>query len=243
MDPSRSAHGVPRPRIGVTRWEDVPGERLKCYWDRVRQAHGDVVDLGPDVGALAFDALILTGGLDIDPQRYGEPAHPKVRKTDPQRDEFELGRLLDALDRDVPVLAICRGHQLLNVALGGKLLQHIDGDGHRARLELEGQPSRWHTVRLAPGSRLRAILRSDVIEVNSRHHQAVTQDTLAPSLRALATSPDGLVEAVESQSHRWVIGVQWHPERPEPEHPDFAPCSRLLFDALVREAARAVQPA
>lgn len=226
-----------RPRIGVIRWEDVPGEPIEQYWERVREAGGEPIDLaGPaaDVGGL--DGLMLTGGLDVAPARYGEAPHPKVKPADAARDDFEVALVNDALARDLPVLAICRGHQLLNVALGGGLLQHIEGDHHRADYRSEGYPSRWHTVRFAPESRLRGLLGADEIEVNSRHHQAVLASTLAPGLTPVAVSPDGMIEAVESREHRWVVGVQWHPERLEAEHPDFAGHARPLFAALVRQA-------
>jgi putative glutamine amidotransferase len=234
---------VPKPgvRIGVTRWEDIPGERIQWYWDRVRRAGAEPVDL--DGHEASLDGLILTGGVDVEPERYGEVRHPKVKHTDGNRDEFELGVLRAALAADLPVLAICRGHQLLNVAFGGKLLQHIESNAHRADSRIEGAPSSWHTVRLMPRSRVRAILGANEIEVNSRHHQAVLPETLAPGLEAAAFSPDGLVEAVESRTHRWVIGVQWHPELPEAEHPGFAEHGRRLFEALVREARAVREPA
>ncbi|OGO53028.1 MAG: hypothetical protein A2148_00860 [Chloroflexi bacterium RBG_16_68_14] len=233
-----------RPRIGVTCWEDVPGERIRDYWERVREAGGEPVDLrSPPVDVADLDGLILTGGLDVAPQRYGEAPHPKVKQTDPARDDFEEEALARALEQDLPVLAICRGHQLLNVALGGRLLQHIEGDGHRADFKTEGVPSRWHTIELAPGSRLRGILGADEVEVNSRHHQAVLPETLAPGLAPVAASPEGLVEAVESATHRWVVGVQWHPERREEEHAAFAPSMRRLFQALVAEARKVAERA
>ncbi len=225
-----------RPRIGVTRWEDVPAERIADYWERIDEAGGDVVDLDAthaDAGGL--DALVLTGGLDVAPEAYGATPHAKVTRTDPARDALELKLLSDALTRELPVLAICRGHQLLNVAFGGRLLQHIEGDGHRAHGGLFS-PSRWHTVRLVPGSRLSELHGGDDIEVNSRHHQAVLPETLAPSLTPVATSPDGIIEAAASPAHRWVLGVQWHPERPEADHPGFLERSRLLFATLVTEA-------
>ncbi len=226
------------PRIGVARWEDVQGERIQAYWDRVREAGGEPVDLaGPDDAALPFAGLILTGGLDVTPERYGAERHPKVKQVDPVRDVFELGLLKRALEHDLPVLAICRGHQLLNVAFGGSLLQHIEGDAHRADFRAEGAPSRWHAVRLEPGTRLAGLYDLAEMEVNSRHHQAVLSQKLAPGLVMAAASPDGLIEAVESASHRWVVGVQWHPERLEPEHEGFAERQRPLFAALVREAS------
>lgn len=226
-----------RPRIGVTRWEDIPGERFDAYCERLSEVGAEPVELdGPESHASSLGGLILTGGLDISPERYGESRHAKVKMTDAARDEFELAALHNALAAALPVLAICRGHQLLNVALGGKLHQHIEGGEHRAHFELEGIPSRWHNVRLVPGSRLHAIFGAKEIEVNSRHHQAVLPQTLAPGLLATAFSPDGLIEGVESRDHRWAVGVQWHPELPEPEHAGFVDRFRPLFAALVAEA-------
>lgn len=227
----------------MTRAEDVPGEQIEDYHRCVRDAGGEPVDLAlahhpepwpPEGVRLADDihGLILTGGVDVDPSLYKQTPHPKVRRTNRRRDEFEMALLRDALDRDLPVFAICRGHQLLNVALEGSLLQHIDGDGHRAHYEQEGHPSRWHVVRFAEGSRVRALLDTDEIEVNSRHHQAVLPETLSPSLQATGFSPDGIVEVVESPRHRWLLGVQCHPEREEVAE-RFAP----LFAALVRAAS------
>ncbi len=229
-----------RPRIGVTRWEDVLGERIEDYWERVREAGGEPIDLhGPSAEAVPLDGLILTGGFDVVPARYGDEPNPKVRFTDAARDGFELALLADALASDLPVLAICRGHQVLNVGLGGRLLQHIEGRAHPADYRSDGYPSRWHSVRLAPGSRVRAAFGADEIEVNSRHHQGVLPDTLAPGLEIAATSPDGIIEGMESASHRWVVGVQWHPEREEGGHPQFLPDSRRLFAAFVEQTERA----
>jgi putative glutamine amidotransferase len=168
-----------------------------------------------------------------------------VKRTDHSRDEFELVLLGQALVYDIPILAICRGHQLLNVAFGGGLLQHIDGDGHVADYRSEGFPSRWHEVTIREGSRLRTALGLPAGQaeaaralVNSRHHQAVTPERLAPRLEVVARSPDGLVEGIESLAHHWVVGVQWHPERPEPQQDGFVQASALLFQELVHQASR-----
>lgn len=227
-----------RPFIAVVRWEPVPGERIDAYRRRLREAgarpltlaRADSKRLPPEV-----DGLVLTGGVDVDPAAYGQPPHPKVTRWDRGRDEFEMALLRQALARDLPVLAICRGHQLLNVALGGSLLQHIQAPYlyHRADYKAEGIPSRWHDVSLAPGSLLRAIYGVAELRVNSRHHQAVLPEMLAPGLRVAAVSPDGLVEGIESPEHAWVVSVQWHPERDE-----IAGQSRPLFAALVAAAAR-----
>ena len=226
------------PKVAVARWEDVPGERVESYWRCLREAGLAPVDLHKPAQPLGGCAgLVLTGGVDIDPQRYGEARHATVKDVNPARDEFEARLLDEALAADLPVLAICRGHQLLNVCLGGGLQQHIESGEHRAHKE-QPYASRWHEVTLDGGSRLAGILGTAPVWVNSRHHQAVTADRLAPGLRVAARSEDGVVEAVESEAHRWVIAVQWHPEREEPERPDFSRLSARLFAAFAAETRR-----
>ncbi len=236
------------PRIGVTRWNDVPDEVRDRYWARTREAGGEVIDLNEaSAGRVAdlgptLDALVLTGGIDVEPDTYGAPErHPKVKETAPGRDAMELAFLDDALSRDIPVLAICRGHQLLNVGFGGALLQHIDSGEHRADFRTEGYPSRWHELHIVEDSRVAEALGATSIEINSRHHQAVEAATLAGGLRPVAFADDHggqLIEGVESRQHGWVVGVQWHPERLEEHKPAFAPIMRRLFDAFVAQAQR-----
>jgi putative glutamine amidotransferase len=236
------------PRIGVTRWDDVPPEARDRYWARTREAGGDVVDLDEAAAARVseigdtLDALVLTGGIDVDPKTYRAPQrHPKVKETSPARDAMELAYLEHALNRDIPVLAICRGHQLLNVGFGGALVQHIDSGEHRADFSTPGYPSRWHELEIAADCRLARALDTTHLEINSRHHQAVDNETLAAGLRPVAFASDHgrqLVEGMESAQHRWVVGVQWHPERPEEYKPGFAPLMRRLFETLVHEASR-----
>ncbi len=220
------------PRIAVARWEDVPGERLHYYWDRLSEAGLEVVDTTGAGGSLhGCVGLVLSGGIDIDPSVYGDERLPAVDKVHRPRDEFELSLLRQALEADLPVLAICRGHQLLNVSLGGTLLQHVDSGAHRGREE-DAVTSAFHEVALTPGSKLAAIYGTERILTNSRHHQAVTPERAAQGLAVSGTSDDGLVEGLESAAHRWVVGVQWHPERPERETPGFAASSRSLWDAF-----------
>jgi putative glutamine amidotransferase len=232
-------------RIGVTRWEDVPGEAVDRYWARVTDAGGEVVDLDESARggvrelAPTLDGLMLTGGIDVDPAAYGAARHPKVKECDAERDAMELAYLLAALERDIPVLAICRGHQLLNVAFGGTLLQHIDSGEHRADYATPGYPSRWHDVTLLPDTRLRAVFGQTSFEINSRHHQAVRRADLAPGLRAVAFADEhgeALVEGMESEQHGWVVGVQWHPERLEEHKPAFHPLQRRLFEVFIARA-------
>jgi putative glutamine amidotransferase len=232
-----------KPRIGVTRWDDVPDEARDRYWARVVEAGGEVVDIDERAAGRtaeivpSLDALVLTGGIDVDPATYGaSERHAKVREVDGARDDMEIAYLRAALDRDLPVLAICRGHQVLNVGFGGALLQHIDSGEHRADFRTEGHPSRWHDLSVEADSRLASIFDATRLRINSRHHQAVTPETLAPGLRPVAFSDDHgrtLIEGLESEQHRWVVGVQWHPERPEEHEPSFAPAMRRLFGALI----------
>ncbi len=229
-----------RPRIGVTRWEDVPGERIEDYWERVEEAGGEAVDLrGADVSIASLNGLILTGGLDIAPERYGETPREWTKVAEAARDDYEFKLVGAAVEADIAVLAICRGCQVLNVAMGGHLLQNIETSNHRADYKSKGSPSRWHIVRLEEGSRMGSMYSATEIEVNSRHHQGVLAGMVAPGLRAVAMSPDGVVEGLESTGgHSWVTGVQWHPERPDAERPRFAVEQRSLFTAFVRAASR-----
>jgi putative glutamine amidotransferase len=175
----------------------------------------------PDLATAA--GLLLTGGHDIHPCHWdaSEPVHPKA-EVDGDRDAFEIPLVRSVWERNLPMLGICRGEQVLNVALGGSLIQdvpdHYGCESERHQHGTPEAPEMHHRVQLAPGSRLRALLGEDVFLVNSRHHQAVKR--LAPPLVAVGwhldtSHPDTgpLVEAVEAADpNRWVFGVQWHPE-------------------------------
>jgi putative glutamine amidotransferase len=155
--------------------------------------------------------LLLTGGCDIDPRRYGQEPAPETQKPNPSRDRMEIGLLGEALDRDLPVLAICRGLQLFNVYHGGTLIQHLPGDPHRTRKPPADLGKPVHEVSVAPDTRLAAILGEGRHSVNSRHHQAV--DKLGTHLRISAKSVgDGIVEGLELPDKAFAVAVQWHPE-------------------------------
>jgi putative glutamine amidotransferase len=176
-----------------------------------------------DVTTVAgLDGLLLAGGPDVDPELYGASRHPETGPLDPERDSRETALLREALDRDLPVLAICRGLQLLNVALGGTLVQHIRG--HRCPKQLA-----VHPITITFDSMLESILEVDEYTVNSRHHQCVGQ--LASGLVVGARAPDIVVEALELPGKRFVLAVQWHPED-RTDGPD-----AKLFDAF-RDAIR-----
>ncbi|MEP6994734.1 MAG: gamma-glutamyl-gamma-aminobutyrate hydrolase family protein [Acidobacteriota bacterium] len=189
-----------------------------------------------------FDALLLGGGIDVDPQRYGAPVLPGGNvEIDAERDRIDFALLEQALRLDRPVLGICRGLQVVNVALGGTLVQDIAIE--RPSLVIhqrtkEEKTRRDHRVAIAPGTRLASIAGAADIAVNSRHHQAIAR--VAPTLVVSATAPDGVPEAVESSRAAWLIAVQWHPENLTAD-----PVSAGIFSAFVqavRERARRTQP-
>jgi len=191
---------------------------------------------GPDSLNRILDTvhgLVLTGGEDVDPARYGQPPHPALSTVTPERDEMEFAVLAGALERGLPVLAICRGIQLLNVALGGTLYQDLPAERPDSIIVHEQDApvdQRWHAARVEEGSALHHIFGASELFINSFHHQAIR--SLAPPLRATVWADDGLIEGVESMEHPWVIGVQWHPERGEAElaHDKRDPDRRLFWE-------------
>ena len=163
--------------------------------------------------------LMLTGGGDVAPARYGEPPHPAVVEAEPGRDEFEIALVAAARARHLPIFAICRGAQVLNVACGGTLVQDIPAEvagalAHSLAVPQHEPYALAHEVWVDKDSLLAKLMRErlvdEAIEVNSRHHQAVKR--VAKGLVASATAPDGVIEAIEDPKARFCLGVQWHPE-------------------------------
>jgi putative glutamine amidotransferase len=177
--------------------------------------------------------LVLTGGEDVDPARYGEKRHEKVRNVNAARDATEAALIEEAQARGTPVLAICRGIQILNVALGGTLVQDIPSQCETDIDHDEDTPrdSRSHEVSIEPGSLIAKAIGTDHARVNSFHHQSVKR--VAEGMRVTARSPDGVIEGIESTDEDWwVMGVQWHPE----EMTESAePWDRGLFKAFARK--------
>jgi putative glutamine amidotransferase len=247
--PGRSDEPESRPApplIGLTTSVTVGASPERAYTNAtyiraVQQAGGIPVLLPPqlDLASLEalwsrLDALLLTGGGDIDPARYGEDPHSTVYEVSEARDALELTLSRRAVEDEVPVLAICRGVQVLNVALGGSLHQdipsHVPGALPHSQKEDRTRPT--HAVKvMGEGTRLGAIVGSLELDVNSMHHQAIKK--LGQGLREVAWAPDGVIEGLELAGDRFVVGVQWHPE----ELVGHDAAARNLFAALV-EAAR-----
>lgn len=180
----------------------------------------------------AVSGLVLTGGEDVDPARYGEMRHEKLRSVNAARDATEAALVEEAKSRGIPVFAICRGIQILNVALGGTLVQDIASqcDTDIAHDDEGARDSRSHDISIEPGSRIAAAMGTERCSVNSFHHQSVKR--VASGMRVTARSPDGVIEGLESTDEDWwVMAVQWHPEEMtrSPE-----PWDRGLFKAFAR---------
>jgi putative glutamine amidotransferase len=229
-----------RPLIGISTHQALVGDgeiralhhvTNVAYVKAVRKAGGVPVLLPlvePDdaPGLLErVDGFVLTGGVDVDPAAYGAMAQPETVETDPARDALDIALCKIAVDRDVPTLAICRGVQVLNVSLGGTLVQHLDH-----HFDVPRYNESVHRVKVDPDSALATWVGTDVLEVNSLHHQAV--ETVGPRARVVAGAEDGTVEGIEVAGSDRVLGVQWHPEmlRHRPEH-------LALFQTLARLAS------
>lgn len=221
-----------KPRIGLYVNYVAPLERAGVTPVLITPAHSkdSICQL---IGECA--GLVLTGGEDIAPSRYGHDPIPELGQVNPARDAAELIAVEDACKRDLPVLGICRGHQLLNVFFGGTLCQDI-------QVAIEDAPSHqqttpWgqhhHKVFVEPHTHLADALGETELQINSYHHQAVQR--VGDGLRVTARSDDGLVEGLESTEHTWVVGVQWHPERHEAEAAASNPNVRL-FRAFAKAA-------
>jgi gamma-glutamyl-gamma-aminobutyrate hydrolase PuuD len=179
---------------------------------------------GVDETLDALDGILFSGGADLDPGSYGAEPHPETNGVRPERDRAELALLDAALARDMPVLAVCRGVQVLNVARGGDLVQHLpDVVGSESHREVKGTFSE-HPVKIGEGSRLGSVL-GDRAPVKSSHHQGVGR--VGDGLREAAWADDGTIEALEDPERRFALGVLWHPEAGE---------DMKLFEALVAEA-------
>lgn len=200
--------------IGIT-----PCNRLPDYVESVRRAGGEprVLSIDEPASLEGIDGVLFTGGDDVDPAHYRESSHPRTRPVDAARDTFELELAKLALAHNTPVLAVCRGLQVVNVAAGGTLIQDIESEvnealGHQVNTPLFALA---HEIWVTRGSTLSNVMREElaggeILQVNSRHHQAIKQT--GSGFAVSATAPDGIIEAIERPNARFCVAVQWHPE-------------------------------
>lgn len=231
-----------KPVIAVTAWIDEESTQLKRDNTEAVLRAGAIPLIVPyieeqsDIVQICdmTDGLLLVGGKDIDPGYYGEDPLPGLGALAPDRDRLELMLTRVFLNADKPIFAICRGHQLLNVAAGGTLFQDIGRQIERAHLHKQDAPRShlFHRISIDPGTLLENVAGTCECKVNSFHHQAVK--VVAPGFRACAWASDGIVEGIESESHRYVLGVQWHPENTASS--DAVSCR--LFERFVEAAKR-----
>ena len=224
-------------------WDEAAVLLPRSYVDAVQRAGGlallvppdDELVRDPDAVLDRLDALLLTGGADIDAATYGAEAHPETRGTVPARDAAEVALVRRAIERDLPVLGICRGMQLINVALGGTLRQHLPEElGHEDHRRTPGTfDGADHDVRLAPGSVAARAAGEELHATKSHHHQGVAEVPESVVVTGWSTL-DELPEAIELPARDFVLGVQWHPEVDER--------SRLIAALVERAGARAVKP-
>ena len=227
-----------RPVIGITTyvtdarfgvWEAESALVPAAYVQAIEGAGGRPLLVPPSENGVeetldALHGLILSGGSDLEPETYGHEPHPETKSIAPERDRAELALLQAALARDLPVLAVCRGSQVMNVALGGDLVQHLpEVVGDEKHRHTPGEFSD-HDVDLEPGTRLASLL-GDRAPVKSHHHQGFGR--LGEGLQEAARAEDGTLEAIEDPQRRFALGVLWHPEEAE---------DLRLFEALVQEA-------
>lgn len=218
----------------------LPGESQHAtvhrrFGDLIAQAGGTPVyadeSASPAALAARIDALVLNGGGDVDPTQYGADAHAQLTWVDGGRDRFEVALVSEAIARGLPVLGVCRGLHVLNVALGGTLVQHLPEVTELTHRVDDPHDRPAHPVRLLAGSAIARDYAATALEVNSVHHQAV--DRLGRGLEAVGWAPDGTIEAIEDATGR-VRGIQWHPELMAPEHD---PAQLGAFRALVEAAS------
>jgi gamma-glutamyl-gamma-aminobutyrate hydrolase PuuD len=212
--------------------EHFSSDASQPYVEALRGAGIEPILISPgDPIPNQFPGLLLMGGSDVNPALYGEVRKSDTESSDDARDALELELIRKTLNRDLPLLAICRGLQILNVQHGGSLIQHLDSsDRHRVRTPDRGLPA--HPVEIDAGTRLARIVGEPLrLEVNSRHHQAIAR--LGAGLRASAHElEDGTIEAVERPDKRFVVGVQWHPENMSPSDTREAKLFRAFAEAL-----------
>jgi len=237
-----------KPIIGITCFYDYGNVRQHqndTYINAVVKAGGIPVLL-PCLKSISdilqhldvVQGLIISGGPDADPVFFGEEPHPALGNVNPAMDSYELPVIQEALKRNMPLLGICRGEQMLSIATGGTLIQDIASVKSNCLKHRQDAPReyRTHSVTVAPGSKLAQILGAGEIKVNTFHHQAVKD--VPKGFRVSAIAPDGIIEAIESEQHCFALGVQWHPECMWNVDNNYDPLFNALIGAAIRYAGR-----
>ena len=227
------------PIIGITFVENIEDDPSNNYIRAIREFGGIPRTLYPGISEDAYadiDGLLLTGGGDIHPDNFDAEWHPMLKFVDEDRDALEIPICQDAIAADLPVFGICRGIQIMSVAMGGSLYQDIPSEFPKEaspQSQVDDVDSR-HTIEIVAGSRLNQITGKRADEVNSAHHQAVREN--GEGFEVTARTTEGIIEAMENRSKRFVLGVQYHPERML-ETPDFQEHRRKLFEAFIEAAS------
>ena len=226
-----------KPTIGITLSSNIVSGTYKNYIRAIEKFGGEPRCLYPGAPSDAFKGLkglLLTGGPDIDPSYYGEDAH-ETTDINPNRDKLELPLCKQSMEADLPVFGICRGIQIMNVAIGSSLYQDIPSQftDHLTHKILVNKDDSWHDIQIQPDSLLNQITNETTTEVNSRHHQSLK--VIGEGFTVTAQSKDGIIEAIEDTSKKFMLGVQYHPERmfKEPGSLELQEHSAKLFSAFI----------
>lgn len=229
------------PTIGITFSSNIRNNPSNNYIKAIKDFGGIPITLYPGVSEDAYaglNGLLLTGGPDIDPRYYGEETH-ETTDINPYRDKLELPLFKRAIKEDLPVFGICRGIQIMNVGIGSSLYQDIPSqfpDRLTHKITVNSNDA-WHNIKIQPGSLLNEITGETISEVNSRHHQALK--VIGEGFTVTAQSKDGIIEAIEDKSKRFMLGVQYHPERmfKKPDSEELKEHAARLFEAFIQAAS------
>ena len=226
-----------KPIIGITFTEDIGDDLSNNYINAINEFGGIHRTLYPGISEDAFadiDGLLLTGGGDIHPDNFDQEWHPSLKYVNEARDELELPLCREKIEADLPVFGICRGIQVMSVAMGGSLYQDVPSQVKDPLTHPASEQDSQHAIEIEHGSRLNEIVGKSADEVNSAHHQAV--DEIGDGFCITALSADGVIEAMENPSKRFVLGVQYHPERML-QTAEFCEHRRKLFEAFIEAAS------
>lgn len=232
------------PKIGIPVVDEFAKKNFDNYKNAIEEHDGKVCFLNGNEKSITefvdgIDGLLLPGGGDIHPDNFNQEWHPKIKYVNENRDDLELSLFRAASDKDIPVFGICRGIQIMSVAMGGSLYQDIETEYPKKALTHSAinKKDSKHTIDIVPNCKLGSIIGEKVVEVNSAHHQAVENENIGDGFVKTAHTNDGIVEAIENPSRAFMIGVQYHPERMLSTS-EFREHRSKLFTAFIEEASK-----